>query len=74
HGFRNYKLLRVLNLDRAPLSTFLPGLVELIHLRYLSLRWTMIILIVLPRHSWNESSIRNRKIDEPAEIGKRRSE
>ncbi|KAG6774937.1 hypothetical protein POTOM_018355 [Populus tomentosa] len=42
HGFRNYKLLRVLNLDRAPLSTFLPGLVELIHLRYLSLRWTMI--------------------------------
>ena len=42
HGFRNYKLLRVLNLDRAPLSTFLPELVELIHLRYLSLRWTMI--------------------------------
>ena len=33
HGFRNYKLLRVLNLDRAPLSTFLPELVELIHLR-----------------------------------------
>ncbi|KAL3591009.1 hypothetical protein D5086_009649 [Populus alba] len=73
HGFRNYKLLRVLNLDRAPLSTFLPELVELIHLRYLSLRWTMIILIVLPRHSWNESSVRNRKIDEPAEIGKRRT-
>ncbi|KAJ6928551.1 hypothetical protein NC652_012621 [Populus alba x Populus x berolinensis] len=42
HGFRNYKLLRVLNLDGAPLSTFLPELVELIHLRYLSLRWTMI--------------------------------
>ena len=42
HGFRNYKLLRVLNLDRAPLSTFLPELFELIHLRYLSLRWTMI--------------------------------
>nr|QDX18335.1 putative disease resistance protein 1-1 [Populus ussuriensis] len=42
YGFRNYKLLRVLNLDRAPLSTFLPELAELIHLRYLSLRWTMI--------------------------------
>jgi disease resistance protein RPM1 len=42
HGFRNYKLLRVLNLDRAPLSSFLPELVDLIHLRYLSLRWTMI--------------------------------
>ncbi|KAJ6862082.1 hypothetical protein NC652_039040 [Populus alba x Populus x berolinensis] len=42
HGFRNYKLLRVLNLDRAPLSSFLPELIELIHLRYLSLRWTMI--------------------------------
>jgi disease resistance protein RPM1 len=42
HGFRNYKLLRVLNLDRAPLYSFLPELVELIHLRYLSLRWTMI--------------------------------
>uniref|UniRef100_A0A6N2MD30 Rx N-terminal domain-containing protein n=1 Tax=Salix viminalis TaxID=40686 RepID=A0A6N2MD30_SALVM len=42
HGFRNYKLLRVLNLDRAPFSCFPPELVELIHLRYLSLRWTMI--------------------------------
>lgn len=42
HGFRNYKLLRVLNLDRAPLYSFLPELVELIHLRYLSLRWTVI--------------------------------
>jgi disease resistance protein RPM1 len=42
HGFRNYKLLRVLNLDRAPLSSFLPELVKMIHLRYLSLRWTMI--------------------------------
>uniref|UniRef100_A0A2K2AA02 Disease resistance protein RPM1-like n=1 Tax=Populus trichocarpa TaxID=3694 RepID=A0A2K2AA02_POPTR len=42
HGFRNYNLLIVLNLDRAPLSSFLPELIELIHLRYLSLRWTMI--------------------------------
>uniref|UniRef100_A0A6N2KVM9 Disease resistance protein RPM1-like n=1 Tax=Salix viminalis TaxID=40686 RepID=A0A6N2KVM9_SALVM len=42
HGFRNYKLLRVLNLDRAPFSCFPPELVELIHLRYLSLRRTMI--------------------------------
>ncbi|KAJ6306051.1 hypothetical protein OIU78_021392 [Salix suchowensis] len=42
HGFRNYKLLRVLNLDRAPFSCFPPELVDLIHLRYLSLRWTMI--------------------------------
>uniref|UniRef100_A0A6N2KW88 Rx N-terminal domain-containing protein n=1 Tax=Salix viminalis TaxID=40686 RepID=A0A6N2KW88_SALVM len=42
HGFRNYKLLRVLNLDRAHFTSFLPELVELIHLRYLSLRWTMI--------------------------------
>ncbi|KAJ6354282.1 hypothetical protein OIU76_003182 [Salix suchowensis] len=42
HGFRNYKLLRVLSLDRAPFSCFPPELVELIHLRYLSLRRTMI--------------------------------
>ncbi|KAG5244626.1 disease resistance protein [Salix suchowensis] len=42
HGFRNYKLLRILNLDRAPFSCFPPELVELIHLRYLSLRRTMI--------------------------------
>uniref|UniRef100_A0A2K2A9Z1 Disease resistance protein RPM1-like n=1 Tax=Populus trichocarpa TaxID=3694 RepID=A0A2K2A9Z1_POPTR len=28
---------------RAPLSSFLPELVELFHLRYLSLRWTMIM-------------------------------
>ncbi|KAJ6737757.1 DISEASE RESISTANCE PROTEIN RP [Salix viminalis] len=42
HGFRNYKLLRVLNLDRAHFYSFPPELVELIHLRYLSLRWTMI--------------------------------
>ena len=42
HGLRNYKLLRVLNLHRAPLPSFLPKLVELIRLRYLSLRWTMI--------------------------------
>lgn len=42
HGFRNYKLLRVLNLDRARFPSFPPELVDLIHLRYLSLRWTTI--------------------------------
>jgi disease resistance protein RPM1 len=42
HGLRNYKPLRVLNLDRAPLPSFLPELAELIHLRYLSLRSIMI--------------------------------
>ncbi|CAK7350893.1 unnamed protein product [Dovyalis caffra] len=42
HGFHSFKLLRILELEGAPLSKFQPELVELIHLRYLSLRRTMI--------------------------------
>ncbi|GMP82904.1 hypothetical protein CsSME_00037014 [Camellia sinensis var. sinensis] len=40
--FKGFKLLGVLELERAPLYEFPPELTEMIHLRYLSLRWTMI--------------------------------
>lgn len=40
--FHSFKLLRVLELEGAHLFNFQPELVELIHLRYLSLRRTMI--------------------------------
>ncbi|CAL5421392.1 unnamed protein product [Camellia sinensis] len=40
--FKGFKLLGVLELERAPLYEFPPELTEMIRLRYLSLRWTMI--------------------------------
>ncbi|KAG5244629.1 NBS-LRR resistance protein [Salix suchowensis] len=40
--FSQLQVVKSIELDRAPFSCFPPELVELIHLRYLSLRWTMI--------------------------------
>uniref|UniRef100_A0A7N0SWU1 Uncharacterized protein n=1 Tax=Kalanchoe fedtschenkoi TaxID=63787 RepID=A0A7N0SWU1_KALFE len=40
--FKGYRLLRVVELERAPVCEFPDYLVDLIHLRYLSLRYTMI--------------------------------
>ncbi|XP_048236051.1 disease resistance protein RPM1-like [Ricinus communis] len=43
--FRDFKLLRVLELENLPLLSFPPELIGLIHLRYLSLRRTMITVL-----------------------------